>query len=319
VSCAAQDSKTEVLSQILLDRQQVEKFFVNVASEASDATVTVRSGNTNRRIMATCVSAKGIFLTKESEITEDLLRVIDSNQQEWPATILASDSAMDLALIQVSDPKTKFRPVAFEEVELKAGQWVALPKDSLGRLRVGVVSVGARRFGLPPSRGAFLGVNLEDATPGARIVKVEENTAAALHGLVMGDIVLNIDGHEVGDREELVSELRVREPEATVKLKLKRGEELLEVDVRLGRRDPVSEEGDRRRGLRAQPETSDRKSGFPSAFQHDINMQPHHAGTPVIDRLGRVIGINIARASRTAAVAIPSDRVNLMLKEYLKD
>ncbi|HMS16855.1 MAG TPA: PDZ domain-containing protein [Planctomycetota bacterium] len=317
---AAQDSSdSDILSKFLLDRQKVEKLFQEVAEPASRATFTVRSGSGSRRILATCVRKDGHFLTKESEIVAESLRVIDDQDREWPAVIVASDTSLDIALIRTSGATPEFPVIAFHESELRAGQWVALPKDSLGRLRSGVLSVEARRFGLPPSKGAFLGVNFEDAIPGARIVRIYPDTAADRHGLTAGDVVTTIDGQSVQDTESLVGEIREREPESVIKLKVLRGTDTIDVDVQLGRR-PLEEANasQQARRQRAQPEVSTRASGFPSAFQHDINMQPHHAGSPVIDRLGRVVGLNIARSSRTAAVAIPSDRVNVFLREHLK-
>ena len=57
-----------------------------------------------------------------------------------------------------------------------------------------------------------------------------------------------------------------------------------------------------------------RRSGFVSVLQHDVPIEPHQMGGPLVDRSGRLIGINIARRSREAVLAIPAARILEELK-----
>ena len=52
---------------------------------------------------------------------------------------------------------------------------------------------------------------------------------------------------------------------------------------------------------------SKRTQDFPAVFQHDTLLEPVDCGGPLVDLEGRVIGINIARAGRTEAYALPAD------------
>ena len=60
---------------------------------------------------------------------------------------------------------------------------------------------------------------------------------------------------------------------------------------------------------------SRRRSGFPQAFAHDAPLRPNDCGGPVVDLDGRVVGLNIARASRAHSLAIPADVVQRVVEE----
>jgi S1-C subfamily serine protease len=102
----------------------------------------------------------------------------------------------------------------------------------------------------------------------------------------------------------------------------------LELAVRLGMPedsfgDPRSPDPGGRRGS-AEPAVprwrgplSHRRDDFPAAIQHDTVLRPSDCGGPIVDVAGNVIGINIARADRTASYALPSAAV-LELFDKLK-
>ncbi|NOZ38750.1 MAG: serine protease, partial [Planctomycetes bacterium] len=60
---------------------------------------------------------------------------------------------------------------------------------------------------------------------------------------------------------------------------------------------------------------SQRRFGFPSAFQHDTVIKPSDCGGPVVDLDGKVVGFNLARAGRTETYAIPADVVAGLIEE----
>lgn len=94
-----------------------------------------------------------------------------------------------------------------------------------------------------PERSAFLGLTTElnqpedafslDIPPGVRITAVEEESPAALAGLVVGDILLTFDGHPTDDPQRLVTLLEGVVEQRDVTLRLQRGSEVLEADVPL--------------------------------------------------------------------------------------
>ena len=62
---------------------------------------------------------------------------------------------------------------------------------------------------------------------------------------------------------------------------------------------------------------SKRHNNFANAFTHDTVLQAAQCGGPVVDLDGRAIGLNIARADRTASYAIPAATVRKVVAELL--
>ena len=86
----------------------------------------------------------------------------------------------------------------------------------------------------------FLGVNLVPLDPtgdtfGVKVQQVIEQGPAATAGILAEDQVLELDGVEIFDTAQFGVELRRRLAGDRVKLKVKRGEEQLELEVELGR------------------------------------------------------------------------------------
>jgi S1-C subfamily serine protease len=54
---------------------------------------------------------------------------------------------------------------------------------------------------------------------------------------------------------------------------------------------------------------SARLTGFEQVIQHDTVLDTNECGGPVLDTLGRVVGINIARAGRVVSYSLPSSLV----------
>ena len=62
---------------------------------------------------------------------------------------------------------------------------------------------------------------------------------------------------------------------------------------------------------------SERRFGFPTAFQHDTVLRPADCGGPLVNLDGQVVGFNIARAGRTESYAIPSHALVPLLYELM--
>jgi S1-C subfamily serine protease len=59
---------------------------------------------------------------------------------------------------------------------------------------------------------AYLGVQLQDASPGAGVATVAENSPASRAGLASGDVIIAIDGTTVNSASDLVSAIRGHKP-----------------------------------------------------------------------------------------------------------
>ena len=85
--------------------------------------------------------------------------------------------------------------------------------------------------------GAFLGIRFGEANDGLRVDGLVPNSAADAAGVEVGDVVVGLDDTEVRDHFSLMPLLGSRNPGERVTLKLRRGEEYLQIPLTLGRRE----------------------------------------------------------------------------------
>ena len=160
-----------------------------------------------------------------------------------------------------------------------------------------------------------MGIVLDESAEGPKIQEVVPDTGAAKAGLQVNDVVTHLNGSRVQNREELIRRVRELKPGDKVQLKLIRGDKEQAVDVILGEfAQMVAGHRDRFQNTMGGP-LSERRAGFPTVLQHDTVLQPNQCGGPLVDLEGKVVGINIARASRVASYAIPAAAIRPLLDE----
>ena len=152
-------------------------------------------------------------------------------------------------------------------------------------------------------------MRLDDQSDEPLIVQVFPHTAAEAAGLQHDDLILSINGHATPTREEFVKRIREHSPGDPLRLRVRRGSETLEIAALLkGRRPwrlPTREEFQNQLGS----QLSQRRLGFPLAFQHDTVIKPSDCGGPMVNLDGQVVGFNLARAGRTETYAVPVEVV----------
>ena len=92
----------------------------------------------------------------------------------------------------------------------------------------------------------LLGVALEDDGGGAKITAVIPDSAAEKAGVQVDDIVLRVNGAKITDIAAMVDEIRKQKPGDKVTLKIKRGDEELELPATLGGADRLEPEDEAR-------------------------------------------------------------------------
>lgn len=90
--------------------------------------------------------------------------------------------------------------------------------------------------GRPYFRQAFLGVITEPAEQGVRITKVVQGSAAEEAGLLVDDILMQVDEQGLDSPEELAALIRSHKPGEEAIVKLIRGDQAMTIPVVLGRR-----------------------------------------------------------------------------------
>jgi S1-C subfamily serine protease len=113
-------------------------------------------------------------------------------------------------------------------------------------------------LGLIVSNGAALRFGPETAkkvvTPNeARVLGVVPDGPAAATGIRSDDVVLALDQEPISTGKELADRLRVKGPGSTVLLRVRRGDEILDIKVVLGTRPTVLEPGPGERAIKKVP------------------------------------------------------------------
>lgn len=96
--------------------------------------------------------------------------------------------------------------------------------------------VQAESWGHLPGQSPFLGVRGESDAPNAVVAEVFEGMPAAKAGVRTGDVVVRLAGKEVSDFASLNKLVQDHNPDERVSLVVRRGEQLLMLEVVLGRR-----------------------------------------------------------------------------------
>jgi S1-C subfamily serine protease len=260
------------------------------------------------------VGEDGYILTKASALTGTVsCRLADS--RELAATIKGADREFDLAVLKVAADDLPVLEIS-ESTMPVVGSWLATVGMDSYPAAVGVVSVEPREI---PHQAGILGVQLAESNNEARIVRVFPASAAAKAGLLVNDVILEIEGGKTPTRESLVKRVQEFSPGDTVQILAKRGDEEVKLSAILMGRFP---------GLRPSRNEfqnllgsglSERRFGFASAFQHDTVIEPTDVGGPVVNLDGKVVGFNIARSGRTETYAIAADSLAKIIKALVPE
>ncbi|MEK6247194.1 MAG: S1C family serine protease [Planctomycetales bacterium] len=280
---------------------------------------TVRLFSNRKQVaLGLIVDKAGLIVSKSSEL-EDGITCQLPNYRRYKVKILARNPEQDLALLQLEgDVPESLVPVTWQQsVSPVVGSWLATSDLSQDPIAVGVVSVEPRKI---PHQSGFLGVRLEPSDHGPKIKKVLEKSAAKIAELAAGDIITHVNGDPVKRPSDMVLRIRRLRPGEQAVLKIKRGEQEVEVTATLGTRKLSGERASRFNRMNEMGgKLSSRRADFPLAMQHDTVLKPNQCGGPIVDIDGHVIGLNIARAGRTSSLALPSSTVQRVLDSWRKD
>ncbi len=215
------------------------------------------------------ISANGYILSKASEIEEiSGLSVRVDRESFKDAKVILVDPRWDVALVKV-DAKGLVPADFAESSDLAQGTWVVVngaTSRTKRRILAGIIS--AERREIPAKDGVVMGVQLAKAKGRIEVEKVSEGGGAEKAGVKDGDVITKVDGEEMTDSDELVEFLKEKKVGENLKISVKRGDEILELVVRLAARGEVFTQLDRNDQMSG--DFSKRRSGFPKIIQHDI-------------------------------------------------
>jgi serine protease Do len=293
--------------------EEVLRAFAPVSKATRDSIIKLNVDGETVALGAV-VDTNGLALTKASELKKGKLTCWLASDQEVAVDQLAVDDEEDLALVRVH--ASGLKPIRWSDEQVTMGQWAVTPGIAETPHAVGIISAMPRRIRGPQ---AFIGVRFE---PGGstRIDDLLPGLGAEKAGLKPGDIIIGIENEVVTNREQVATRIRDCRDGQTVKLRIQRGTEQFNKEVRL----MVPDADESRFGFYRQQslgrlgtEVSQRAEGFEQALEHDSVLPPWLCGGPLVNLDGKALGLNIARASRVTTYALPSALV-LRILETLK-
>jgi len=162
--------------------------------------------------------------------------------KELMATVIGVEPRFDLAMLKV-DAKGLASVEWADSKSDPVGNWVASAGQGETPVAVGVVSVASRTL---PAReitrpviianSGYLGIGLDPHKDGPRITNVQPDSAASKAGLKVDDHLLSINGKRMDDPDSVIATLSHSKPGDVVTLKIKRGDEEMEVKAKLDKR-----------------------------------------------------------------------------------
>jgi S1-C subfamily serine protease len=261
----------------------------------------------------------GLVLTKASELGPNL-SVAFGDERVWGARVAAADHRRDLALLEIGRSVTLEQMPWAETKDLKPGTLLSVVTPEGYTPTQGIVALAT--MPVPPMEGA-LPVNVKNDKEGVVITQefVKLVVPVGLQSsfpLRVGDIITHVNGTPIPNldawkrffAEWTPTAERPRIAGEPVTVRYLRDGKTLESTFPLAKTQNVSQ------FLRA---SSRRFTGFPKAavaqFDHS---RPEHAGSPVIDSTGQVVGIYIAKSEGIEDLVLPADEVKASLKLLVK-
>ena len=307
--------RLEAIDRLPLEQRRNGNETLGAFEESSKAGLssTVRLVSKGRTLaLGTIVSRKGHVMTKASSCI-GAQEAILADGTRYKVQIRGKDKDTDLAVLKIKGAK-KLTPVSWAVGEDPGeGSWLVSADSTLKRLKVGVVGAKSR----PIDRsGGVIGVILGrdgEEVGGVMIQQVMARSAGAAAGLENGDVVTNVGGQDVTDREKVIELVGANDPGEVVVIKVKRGKSMRSFRVTLGHRSVIFDMMSR--NARMSGPVSKRKDNFPMVIQHDISLPPTAMGGAVLDLNGKALGINVARVDRVTTYALPTKFVRETFKK----
>ncbi len=259
---------------------------------------------------------ENLLLTKASEVvTERAIFTASRENEALAAKVIGTYPEEDLAIVEVAGLQAA--PVKWAEAEsLDEGAILAAIRADGEAQAMGVLSVKERS--LKSEDQGFLGIRMDprEIGQGVRVEHVEPRSAAAEAGIKVGDVIKSIDSEKVKGSFELSTRLRRMKSGDQPEIELLRAGKDFKVKPKLRERE-IDETQSRRL------ERMDRMSGsqsrvrgdFRSVIQSDMELESSHAGLPVVDLEGRIVGMVIARAGRISTLILPGDEIEEVLRK----
>ena len=306
-----------ILAEPLPQNKRINGAFVKQAldalsDEVKESIVLVSTIDNQPLSNGVIIKSNGFILTKASEIEDKDIQVVLANQKRYHAINVGSDKDTDLALLKINAKELKALDFKGDFAKKKAS-WLVTPLYGL-ESKIGIVSSVSRDI---KRVSGVIGIMLgEEVKEGIVINGAVEKGPAHTAGVRSGDLLTTVDGKKINKREELLNYLKDKSPGTNVEIIVKQKGESITRKILLGDRNQTF--GMFNRNLEMSGIVSKRIDGFKSIIQHDIPIEHYDTASPLLDIDGNVIGLNIAKANRSEAYALPNLEVRKAMDSLLK-
>ena len=286
--------------------QRIQALLRPSTTDVAKSTARITSGR--RRALGIVVDKEGLLITKASHLGTDAMICQFNDGRKLEATLVAKDPAYDIALLRVS--ASDLIPAVWNEAPLTVGSWLFTPNAHGEVVTTGVLSVPSRNIERVPP---VIGIQVKEGSDEPRVVVVFERSGAEKAGMKAGDLITHVNEDFIETFVRLKETLATFQAGDRVDITVARAGESIKLDVMLGARGDVFLGFDDFR--RMSGDLSKLRDGFPAAFQSDAIVPPDICGGPVIDVSGKVVGVNIARSDRVAALCIPYHELKPLIEK----
>ena len=277
-------------------------------------------------ISAVIIRSDGLLLTKASELGPSL--TVRYAGQTYPAALLATDEASDLALVGISAS------------DLPVIQWASLDSLTSGGTVISPILLQPTSSEMVASDAAALGIYshlVKDTTPSlhaasevtslgivteqssdeVRVASIDLNSPAADSSIEIGDHITALGDEKITGRSSLAHLLSQKRVGQEVTLTVQRGEATQSIKLTLSRPrltpPPTGLRIDRNFAL----VPSVRRFGFEQALVHSLPLNAWDCGTPLYDLSGNAIGLNISASSVHRSLALPPSVIEAAVQRML--
>ncbi|MGB3104453.1 trypsin-like peptidase domain-containing protein [Sphingobacterium siyangense] len=248
---------------------------------------------------------KQVILSKSSLIGE--APIVKIANRIHVLRILLRDEKSDLVAL-ISDhqfPSVDVSKVARQSISdsfVGLNLWSLLGAD---QRKFGVLGMSSQTFPRLPVPGTF-DAQMQEIEGLPTLTKVDSTGAAARAGLRVGDRMLTLNNRDVSSAIKINAAMQQFSAGDTLQVQYRRGAADLYTNVILSNW-----------SVRENPHPANnipkgksvRRDNFLRVFLHDSRIHADECGSPVVDSKGNFIGLNIARFSHTACLAISRDTI----------
>ena len=277
-------------------------------------------------VIGTIVREDGMILTKASELGPELR--VNVGGENYVGIILATDEASDLALVgiaanglpvvtwtdQVPRPGTHLiSPILLQE---SSEEMLIEPSCVTGTfshiLKTQTPTVHST------SQVTSLGVTTEQRDNGLTIAAIQKESSASEAGLSLGDVIENINGTTIKRRSDLTTFLNNQQVGDEVHLLVRNsaGSHKTKITLSAPHLIPPTT-GMNVPDIAMIP--SVRRSPFPDVLVHTTPLNAWDCGSPIFDRQGHALGLNIAAVSSARSFALRPSDIRKILKKLLAE